>query len=104
MGGTDRHIEHRGVTLEEFARHLGIGIGRPVTDKTGIQGLYDIAFDCSADSLQGLRLGNPSASNDPGSEPSIFTAMKELGLNLVSQRVEVRRLVVDSAQTTPTEN
>jgi len=102
MGGPDRHLEFKKTTLEDFARSLTIDMGRPVADMTGIQGIYDIVLDCSADSVPGLNGLNTSI--EPGSAPSIFVAIRALGLDLVSQRVPVRRLVVDSAEKIPTEN
>jgi uncharacterized protein (TIGR03435 family) len=69
---------------------------------TGIEGAFDIAFDCSSDSLPGLR--PMAALEDLALGPSILTAIRGLGLDLVSQKVPVRRLVVDSAEAIPTEN
>jgi bla regulator protein BlaR1 len=101
--GADVHLKYNRTTLKEFAKALTFDMGRPVVDETGIQGLYDIAFDCSAESLPFF--SGMNQSTDPGSAPSIFNAMKALGLSLVPQRVvPVARLVVDSAEKVPTEN
>jgi uncharacterized protein (TIGR03435 family) len=102
MGGPESHLEFKGTTLEGFAKSLTIGLARPVADMTGIEGIFDIALDCSSDSLPGLRPMTASEDSAPG--PSILTAIRSLGLNLVSQKVPVKRLVVDSAEPVPTEN
>jgi uncharacterized protein (TIGR03435 family) len=102
MGGPESHLEFKGTTLEGFAKSLTYDLARPVADMTGIEGVFDIALDCSSDSLPGLRRMTASEDSTPG--PSILTAIRSLGLNLVSQKVPVKRLVVDSAEPVPTEN
>jgi uncharacterized protein (TIGR03435 family) len=102
MGGPETHLEFKGTTLEGFAKSLTIDLARPVANMTGIEGFFDIAFDCSSDSLPGLR--PMAALEDLALGPSIVTAIRGLGLDLVSQKVPVKRLVVDSAETIPTEN
>jgi uncharacterized protein (TIGR03435 family) len=96
------HLGFKGTTLEGFAKSLTVDLARPVVNKTGIEGLFDIAFDCSSDSLPGLQ--RMTASEDPPLGPSILTAIRGLGLDLVSQKVTAKRLVVDSAEMVPTEN
>ena len=67
--------------------------GRPVVDKTGLSGSYDIKIDFS-----------PESSTD-NSLPSIFTAIQEtLGLKLEPQNIPVEFLVIDHTDRTPTEN
>ena len=102
MGGPETHLEFKGTTLEAFAKSLTIDLARPVANMTGIEGFFDIAFDCSSDSLTGLR--PMAALEEPALGPSILTAIRGLGLDLVSQKVPVKRLVVDSAEAIPTEN
>jgi uncharacterized protein (TIGR03435 family) len=102
MGGPETHLEFKGTTLKGFAKSLTILLARPAEDMTGIEGVFDIAFDCSSDSIPRLR---PMAvSEDLAVGPSILTAIRGLGLDLVSQKVPVKRLVVDSAEAIPTEN
>jgi uncharacterized protein (TIGR03435 family) len=102
MGGPETHVEFKGTTLKGFGKSLTILLVRPVEDMTGIEGVFDIAFDCSTDSIPRLR--PMAASEDLAVGPSILTAIRGLGLDLVSQKVPVKRLVVDSAEAIPTEN
>ncbi len=83
---------HHG-TLEVLAKLLAFPTGRPVVNKTGIQGAYD--FDLKYAPLA-----------DPNSDlPSVFTALQEqLGLKLESQKVPVEILVIDHVDKVPTEN
>jgi len=67
--------------------------GRPVIDKTGISGGYEIDIRYARDSDTDSQL------------PSMFTALQEqLGLKLEAQKVPVEMLVIDSVNRTPSEN
>jgi uncharacterized protein (TIGR03435 family) len=103
------------VTMARLTDVLGMALGRPVLDKTGLTGLYDVAVDFSPEGMgpgpkapgPGAGGGNPSEaprdSNDSG--PTIFTALQEqLGLKLESRKGPADLLVVDSAKRMPTEN
>jgi uncharacterized protein (TIGR03435 family) len=87
-------------------------LGRPVIDKTGIQGDYDFKIVFSRDGISGngLTQAPPAPTDAVGSlnaadpRPSIFTALQEeLGLKLESGRGPVQVLVIDSVQR-PSEN
>ena len=86
----------RHVSMFELAGYLhSLGIG-PVVDRTGLQGTYDftLTFD-----REGLRSKKPQAGSTGGSSASIFTALEEqLGLKVVSQKVRVDFLVIDSVE------
>jgi uncharacterized protein (TIGR03435 family) len=79
----------KGVTLEYFARNfLGIALpDRPVIDRTGIPGLFDIHLDL--------------IPGDDGS--SIFSALGQLGLKLEPARGPRQSWMVDAAER-PLEN
>ena len=96
------HLAWKGHTLGDLAKSLSIFLDRPVEDMTEIQGVFDVTLDVAPDSLPGLHLGAPS--EDSASLPSIFAAIRGLGLNLEPRQVTVKRLVVDSAQKVPTPN
>jgi uncharacterized protein (TIGR03435 family) len=81
------------VSLETLAAVLARPAGRPVMNKTGIQGNYDIHLDYAADGTTDSSL------------PSIFTALKEqLGLELVTRTVPVEIVVIDHVERVPTAN
>lgn len=86
-------LEASGITVQEFAALIAHPAGRPVVDKTGIQGSYD--FKLSYDAM-----GDPNSTL-----PSIFTAVQEqLGLKLESQKVPIEILIIDHVDKIPTEN
>ena len=79
--------------IDSLAATLVTPLGRPVINKTGIQGNYDIKLDYAAEGATDSSL------------PSIFTALQEqLGLKLESQKGPVQMLVIDHVDKTPTEN
>ena len=84
------------MSMATLAGMLASPVGRPVIDKTGLTGNYDIklsyapvAADASTDSTL----------------PSIFTAVQEqLGLKLEGQKVPVDFVVIDHAEKVPSDN
>ena len=106
-------------SMTAFAATLGSQLQRPVTDMTGLKGVYDVNLDFAPDENTrpggaiGMPMppppagaegaGAPSASDPAG--PSLFTALEEqLGLKLEPKKGPVDILVIDHAEKTPTEN
>lgn len=88
-------VDAQGVTIEDFSSMLRLVTGRPVIDKTGVDGRFDIHVDFSREGteLESIRQAVPA---DPGGPPSIFVAIQEqLGLKLESGRGPVETLVID---------
>jgi bla regulator protein BlaR1 len=85
----------RDISLAEFAEHLSDlrTIDRPVVDRSGLQGTFDITMDGGAAAML----------QDEGQ--SIFTLIQEqLGLTLKAQNGSLDILVVDHAAKSPTDN
>jgi uncharacterized protein (TIGR03435 family) len=83
--------------MGQLAPLISIVAGRPVVDRTGIKGLYDIELRFSPQAAPGSDLANPDA-------PSLFTALEEqLGLKLDAERELVDVLVIERIDR-PTEN
>ena len=86
------------VMLTEMLTQL---VGRPVVDKTGLNGLYDYEITIDAPTLirmyAELGVSLPNAASLPEG-PSLMTTLQEnLGLKLDAQRGPGQVLVVDSA-------
>jgi uncharacterized protein (TIGR03435 family) len=91
---TDKQLNGLDWSMPYLAGMLQHPAGRPVVDKTGLSGGYDIRLDFAS---------NTSTADD--GLPSIFTAIqKTLGLKLEPQNVPVEFLVIDHVDRTPTEN
>ena len=80
-----------GCPIDNLVDHLtNLVRDRPVVDKTGLAGKYDISLEATPNFMLSTR-----------SEPddvSIFTAIKTLGLKLVAQRAPVDIIVVDQME------
>jgi uncharacterized protein (TIGR03435 family) len=109
-GGTFRegHLvqDWYGVTMAELAVRMFAGrVDRPVVDKTGLTGRYDIHLEFVPDDMPGAgpaRLNGverPDLPAPDASGPSIFTALQEqLGLKLSPAKGSVEVIVVDHAE------
>ena len=74
-----------GLDITTLAPMWRSAAGRPIVDRTGLDGEYEFTLRYSA-----------SAPGAPSDAPSIFTALEEqLGLKLVPQRAPLRHVVVD---------
>jgi uncharacterized protein (TIGR03435 family) len=68
---------------------------KPVVDKTGLTGTFDMELMWTPDPTM-LPAGVPAPPNVPSGGPSIFTALEEqLGLKLISDRASVDVLIID---------
>jgi uncharacterized protein (TIGR03435 family) len=95
-------IKATGQTMALLATVLTQLVGRPVIDKTGLEGLYDFEFTVDLQTLvrmaAELGISNPMPTNLPEG-PSLMTQLQEdLGLKLDSQRGPGEVLVIDSAE------
>jgi uncharacterized protein (TIGR03435 family) len=104
MGPDGFGMRANGQPVSMIVQLLTQAVGRVVTDRTGLTGLYDweIKFDpqimMQIASQVGVNL--PAGANLPQSDnPSLLTALREdLGLKLNSERGPVEILVIDSAE------
>jgi len=91
------------LSMADFVRALSELLGRPVLDKSGLTGKYDLALQWTPGEGELPMLsraeGTPSGPNfaPPGS--AIFTAIQDqLGLELESQDSRVETLVIDHVE------
>jgi uncharacterized protein (TIGR03435 family) len=97
--------------LADLAALLDIA-ERPVIDKTGLTGRYDINMELSATnrSLANGAAAGVSApaglapATDPDSAPALATTLERLGLKLESARAPITIFIVDQANKTPEAN
>jgi uncharacterized protein (TIGR03435 family) len=92
------HISVRAQSMDELANKLSrpmFGLGVPVMNSTGLQGVFNFTLDWTPESVQ----------PDAGPGPSIFTALQEqLGLKLEASKSHLEVLVIDHVERIPTEN
>ncbi len=88
-GQTNGHIDIYAATTGTLALLLSGPAGRPVVDKTGLTGIYDMHLDMG-------QPGMPAADGSTSLGPSVFSSLQEqLGLKLESQKDRVEYLVID---------
>ncbi len=98
-----------GQRVEQLARVLSNQLGRPVIDKTGLTGAYDIELSFMPEVGRGAPIGPPPPGAPPlppidPDAPTLVTAIQEqLGLKLVAGRGPVDVIVIDGIQP-PTED
>lgn len=95
---TDNGFDAPGVTMAKFCGLVStsVPLGRPVVDKIGIAGVFNIHLDLSA-----AELGYPVPG--PRTDPSsIFTALnaalQKIGLKLESSNGSAEVIVIDSVE------
>ena len=94
-GGSGRpgSITLLNTTMQFFAGMLTATLKRPVADKTGASGDYEV------------KLRFAPESDADSALPSIFTALQEqMGIKLEPAKVPVEMIVIDHLDKTPTEN
>lgn len=97
--GSKIRMRRSGVTMPDFAIFLQGQVGRPVVDRTGVEGLFDVEYSFAP------QPPSPSTELAAGANvPPIFVALEEqLGLKLESERAQVPVLIVESVER-PTQN
>ena len=85
--------------MPQLAAQLTLSAGRPVIDKTGLEGRYGFFL------LYTMLSAQPDDAQAGSGPPDFFTAVEQqLGLRLEPKRESVEILVVDHADRAPTEN
>jgi uncharacterized protein (TIGR03435 family) len=93
----------QGIALSGLIDTLSLVLHRPVIDKTGLSGKYDITLTLPRDEPNGTPLpppvgadASPANVTSESSNPSFFTTIEEqLGLRLESAKGPVEVLVID---------
>jgi uncharacterized protein (TIGR03435 family) len=102
-------IDAQGSTLAKFSQLLDLLVlDRPVIDKTGITGKFDIHLEFAADAaiakfLTGGDLARFAGAASHSTGASIFTAIQQLGLKLEPAKGPRDFLVIDHVER-PTKN
>jgi uncharacterized protein (TIGR03435 family) len=103
-------LQGASLSMSQLTDGLTNILGRPVVDKTGFTGTFDVRLEFSREGTQPMGaagFGTPGAgpiSIPDNNGPTIFTALQEqLGLKLESQKGPADFLVIDHAEK-PSEN
>jgi len=104
-GGSPASMKDEGVTLDDFSKQLLAVLDRPVINKTGITGRFDIHVEFSREGTKMAAMARMqpvdggSSDSDSTGPPSIFTALQEqLGLRLEPAKGPVEVFVIDHVE------
>jgi uncharacterized protein (TIGR03435 family) len=90
--GNHRTMHINDLTMSDFAERIAGYLGAPITNRTGLDGKYDILLYWVSE-------------NAEESGPTLASALQsQLGLKLEAKKVDISIFVVDHADKTPTEN
>ena len=97
-------LDATGYNMETLAHYLAHLLGRPGIDRTGFKDRFDLHLEFALDETI-MNVGRASAPAEAGASelPSIFAALKKLGLTLESGQGPVEVFVIDNLQK-PLEN
>jgi len=101
-------LQGGGITLKQLADALAGQLDQVIVDETGLSGKYDITLywtprvgEMGARPVTAL----PPAGEASAPDADLYTAVKQqLGLALVSKKIQRDTVVVDKAEKVPTEN
>jgi uncharacterized protein (TIGR03435 family) len=101
-GGQGRGLHGHAVDMSDLVQFVGNWTDRPLVDKTGLTGLYDIETEGWAPLRQRPATGaDPTAEDlaaaDP-TRPTLFMVLAKLGLRLESQKGPVDMFVIESVE------
>ena len=85
------HLAFRAASMSALARRLSQQLHEPVSDLTGLKGVYDFTLDWRQDD------GVPAV-------PLTSALQEQLGLKLESRKIPIEILVIDHAEKVPTVN
>lgn len=92
--------KHSAVTMQDFAASFQTTAGRPLIDRTGFVGKFDVEYAFSVENP----IAGAAATTQISDLPDMFTAFREqLGLRLDAQENPVDVLVIDTVEQ-PTAN
>ena len=107
-GGMGRGLHAKAVTVSDIVTFVENWSDRPIVDKTGLQGLFEVETDGWAPLLPRARPPGqePTAEEiavaDPA-RPTLFMIFDRLGLKMEPKRAPVETFVIDHVEK-PTEN
>lgn len=107
-GGQNRGLHGASVTIAQVVEYVQNFTDRPLFDKTGLAGFYDIQTEgwtpmiVKPPDLDGAPQRGDASVND-SDRPTLFNVFEKLGLHMESQRAVIDMFVIDHVER-PSEN
>jgi uncharacterized protein (TIGR03435 family) len=91
--------KYAAITMERLADTLSASRGRPVLDRTGLDGLFDVELNYASEQAPSAAVDGGAAAVTPDSVPTLPVALEQqLGLRLRRERHEIDLLNVRSVE------
>lgn len=103
VGRTPNGGIHGSVTIAQVVEYLNNFTDRPLLDKTGLTGFFDIQTEGWAPMRISPDGASQTANADIPDRPTLFDVFEKLGLRMESQRAVIEMFVIDHVEP-PTEN
>jgi uncharacterized protein (TIGR03435 family) len=108
-------LEAKKLTMANFADLLARFMDRPVVDRTGVSGNYDISIALTAEDYRTMLIQSAVSAGvklppqalqllDGASDDSLYTALRNFGLKLDAAKAPLDVLVIDHILKTPVAN
>jgi uncharacterized protein (TIGR03435 family) len=99
-------VDTNGISMAQFAARALTRVDRPVIDKTGLTGRYDIHLEYAITGPMRINGGEEpdvALPADPAGASMFSAVQSQLGLRMVSEKAPIDVIVVDSVER-PSEN
>lgn len=101
--GPDGAHDFKNMTMPYFAFFLSRQIDQAVVDNTGLDGAYDFSMRWSSGPTLLRHAGFDEVVTVDGPGPTVFEAIREVGLKLVASKVPVDHLMITHIEKIPVE-
>lgn len=102
--GEIEHIHFSKATMAIVAEVLTHNADRPVLDRTGLDGEYDLTVDISLREFRERLTGRAESGDSGPATLNVFRSAQRLGLKLEPRKESLETIVIDHLEKTPTEN
>ena len=96
-GGQGRGVHAKAASLPDITSFVENWSDRPIIDKTGLTGLYEIDTEGWIPIVGPVNLGSNEGASDP-LRPTLSAVFDRLGLKMESQRAQVEYYVIESVE------
>lgn len=108
-------LEARRLTMTNFADMLARFVDRPVVDRTGLRGSYDISIELTPEDYRSMLIQSAVSAGvrlppqalrllDGATDDSLHNGLRNLGLQMTPSKAPLDVLMIDHILKTPVEN
>jgi len=98
------HMVGKAQPVSQLTNALGNSLGRPVLDKTGLNGRYDYVVDYTLPIPGAAGAGTAAGTANEAGIDLAAAVQQQLGMKLTRAKAMIDVLAIDKAEKTPSEN